>query len=154
MPPMSYTAQSGRQQILEDVVGAAEELGNALGWLGEAYEHLDDQSAERMEAELFRPLQSAYGQLGRTYAEFARRYELDSREFPAPPPPLPDDPRRLFERAADSVQSADDTLAGLQDSLLPVEVGDEALRAGLSQVRMLIAPLPAASSRLVSLLGR
>lgn len=154
MAPMSYTAQSGRLQILEDVAEAAEELGNALGWLGEAYEHLDDQTAERMEAALFRPLQSAYGQLKRTSGEFAERYGLERREFPTAPPPLPEDPRRLFERAADSVQSGDETLAGLQDSLLPVEVGDEALRAGLSQVRILIAPLPAASSRLISTLGR
>jgi hypothetical protein len=151
---MSFTAQSGRLQILEDVAGAAEELGNALGWLGEAYEHLDEQAAERMESVLFRPLQSAYGQLKRTYAEFAQRYDLDTQDFPVAPPPLPDDPRRLFERAAEAIQSGDETLSALQDSLLPVEVGDEELRAGLSRVRVLISPLPAASSRLVSLLGR
>lgn len=136
------------------MAGAAEELGNALGWLGEAYEHLDEQAAERMESLLFRPLQSAYGQLKRTYAEFAQRYGLVAQEFPAAPPPLPEDPRRLFERAADAIQSGDETLAALQDSLLPVEVGDEELRAGLSRVRVLISPLPAASSRLVSVLGR
>jgi hypothetical protein len=55
---------------------------------------------------------------------------------------------------AESVQGADDTLAGLQDSLLPVEVGDEALRAGLSRVRLLISPVPVASARLVRTLGR
>lgn len=151
---MSYTTQSGRLQILEDMAGAAEELGSALGSLGEAYEHLDEQSAERMESELFRPLQSAYGQLKRAYAEFAQRYDLDSHDFPTAPPPLPDDPRRLFERAAESIQSGDDTLANLQDSLLPVEVGDEALRAGLSHVRVLLTPLPGASARLVRLVGR
>lgn len=151
---MSYTTQSGRLQILEDVAAAAEELGLALGSLGEAYEHLDEQSAERMESELFRPLQSAYGQLKRTYAEFAQRYGLEGRDFPTAAPPLPDDPRRLFDRAAESIQSGDETLANLQDSLLPVEVGDEELRAGLSHVRVLLTPLPAASSQLVRTLGR
>lgn len=151
---MSFTAQSGRVQILEDVAEAAEELGNALAWLGEAYEHLDEQTAERMESALFQPLQSAYGQLKRTSGEFAQRYGLDRQEFPTALPPLPDDPRRLFERAAEAIRSGDETLAGLQDSLLPVEVGDEALRAGLSRVRVLISPLPAATSRLVSILGR
>jgi hypothetical protein len=150
---MSYT-QSGRRQILEDTAAAAEELGNGLGWLGEAYEHLDEQMADRMEASLFRPLQSAYGQLKRAHAEFAQRYGLEAREFPTAPPPLPGDPRRLFERAAESIQSADETLARLQDSLLPVEVGDEALRAGLSHVRVLLTPLPAASSQLIRTLGR
>lgn len=151
---MSYTAQSGRTQILEDVAAAAEELGKALAALGEAYEHLDENSAEQMEARLFRPLQGAFGQLKRTHEEFAARYGLDGRDFPPAPVPLPGDPRRLFEQAAESVQAADDTLSALQDSLLPVEVGDEQLRAGLSRVRVLIAPLPQVSTQLVSRLGR
>lgn len=151
---MSYTAQSGRRRILEDVAGAAEELGNALAALGEAYEHLDEQAGERMEESLFRPLQSAYGQLKRTHTEFAERYGLGAREFPPAPAPLPGDPRRMFDAAADSIQAADDTLAELQDSLLPVEVGDEALRAGLSGVRVLLGPLPGISARLVRVLGR
>jgi hypothetical protein len=151
---MSYTAQSGREQILEDVASAAEALGSALAWLGEAYEHLDEQTAERMEDDVFRPLQGAFGQLKRTHEEFAQRYGLQGRDFPPAPAPLPGDPRRLFERAAESIQAADETLGALQDSLLPVEVGDEALRAGLSRVRLLISPLPRASARLVRTLGR
>jgi hypothetical protein len=151
---MSYTAESGREQILEDVAEAAEELGKALADLGEAYEHLDERTAERMEDTLFRPLQGAFGQLKRTSEEFARRYELQARDFPPAPTPLPADARRMFERASESVQAADDTLAGLQDSLLPVEVGDEALRAGLSRVRVLIAPLPQTSEQLIRTLGR
>ena len=151
---MSYTAQSGRSQILDDMADAAAELGKALAALGEAYEHLDDNTAERMEDSLFRPLQAAFGQLKRAHEEFAQRYGMAGREFPPAPVPLPGDPRRLFEQAGDSAQAADDTLAALQDSLLPVEVGDEALRAGLSRVRLLIAPVPQASTQLVSRLGR
>lgn len=151
---MSYTAQSGREQILQDVASAAQDLGSALASLGEAYEHLDDQAAERMEDELFRPLQAAFGQLKRTHEEFAQRYRLQGRDFPPAPVPLPGDPRHLFERAAESIRAADETLGALQDSLLPVEVGDEALRAGLSRVRVLISPLPPASARLVRTIGR
>lgn len=151
---MSYTAQSGREQILEDVASAAEELGKALAALGEAYEHLDEQTGERMEQALFRPLQSAYGLLKRTHAEFGERYGLGGREFPPAPEPLPGDPRRMVDAAAEAIQTADETLAGLQDSLLPVEVGDEALRAGLSQVRVLLGPLPGISARLVQMFGR
>lgn len=151
---MSYTAESGRGQILDDIAEAAVELGNALAALGEAYESLDENSADRMEADLFRPLQGAFGQLKRTHEEFAQRYGLRGRDFPPAPVPLPDDPRRLFERASESIRSADDTLAALQDSLLPVEVGDEALRAGLSRARVLISPLPHASTQLIRTLGR
>jgi hypothetical protein len=151
---MSYSARSGREQILEEMAEAAEALGRALADLGEAYEHLDEHSAERMEESLFRPLQGAFGQLKRTHEQFARGHDLQGRDFPPAPVPLPGDPRRLCERAAQSVQAADETLAALQDSLLPVEVGDEALRAGLSRVRVLIGPLPQASEQLVRTLGR
>lgn len=107
-----------------------------------------------MEDQLFRPLQSAYGQLQRTHAEFATRFGLPGRKFEAPDLSLPADARTLLERAADDAEAADATLAELQDSLLPVEVGDEALRAGLSRVRTLIAPVPAACRRFVRTVGR
>ena len=43
--------------------------------------------------------------------------------------------RELIERAGDAAYDADQAIAELQDSMLPVEVGDPELRAGLSQVR-------------------
>ena len=49
---------------------------------------------------------------------------------------------------------ADRTLAQLQDSMRPVEVGDAELRAGLSEVRRLVAPWPHAANELVRGLGR
>ena len=139
---------------MADVAVAAGALGQALAGLGEAYEHLDEQAADRLEEGIFRPLQSAYGRLNRVQAEFAQRYSLAVTAVAPTPVPAPDDPRRLFERAADAIQSADDTLAELQDSLLPVEVGDEALRTGLSEVRVVISPLPSVSAQLVRTLGR
>jgi hypothetical protein len=151
---VSYTNESGRTQILDEAGAAADELAAALAVLGDAYEHLDEQSADRVEERVFRPLQAAYGQLKRTHAEFAARYHLPGRVFEAGDPGLPADVRVLIERVADATQAADDTLAELQDSLLPVEVGDEALRAGLSRTRTLISPVPAACDALVRTLGR
>ena len=49
---------------------------------------------------------------------------------------------------------AERELVALQDSLMPIEVGDPELRAGLTEVRQLIAPLPARARDLLRLLGR
>lgn len=151
---MSFTAESGRLQILDDTAAAAEQLAAALGALGEAYDHLDEQAADRLEAGLFRPLQAAYGELKRSHDAFAGRYDLPRRQLAAAAVGLPSDPRLMLRRAAEAVQRADEILAGLQDSLLPVEVGDEALRAGLSSVRRLMDPVPAACSEFERTLGR
>jgi len=53
-----------------------------------------------------------------------------------------------------AIGSADLKLATLQDSMLPVEVGDAELRAGLEQVRSAIADLRARAHELVRTLGR
>jgi hypothetical protein len=52
------------------------------------------------------------------------------------------------------MEQADHTIAELQDSMMPVEVGDTELRAGLSDTRSLIAELPARGRRLLRALGR
>ena len=59
-----------------------------------------------------------------------------------------------LENAADAIQAADETLAELQDTLLPVEVGDQELRAGLSGTRNSIARLPGVCDGLIRTLGR
>jgi hypothetical protein len=151
---VTYTAESGRLQILGDVAGAADDLAEALSALGDAYDRLDEQSADRMEEELFRPLQSAYGQLKRTSTEFAARYSLTPHPLRTVGQALPADPRLTIERAAEAVRQADEALANLQDSMLPVDVGDRELRAGLSEVRSLIAPIPGRSDAFTRTLGR
>ena len=151
---MGYTTEEGRTQILDDAGAAADQLSIAIAELGEAYEHLDESAGDRMEADLFRPLQSAYGQLKRTHSEFAQRSHLPSRDFPAAPPPAPEDPRVSLEHAADAIQAADEMIAELQDTLLPVEVGDQELRGGLSGTRTVIAPLPERCDEFVRTLGR
>ena len=151
---MGYTTEEGRTQILDDAAAAVWQLSVAMAALGEAYEHLDEQAGDRMETRLFRPLQSAYGQLKRTHTAFAQRSGLPGRDFPVAPPPAPEDPRASLEHAADAIQAADDELAQLQDSLLPVEVGDQELRAGLAGTRTQIARLPEACDDFIRTLGR
>ena len=83
--PMTYTTADGRRQVLDALARAIEEIGVALAALGEAYELLDERTADRLEQELFRPVQMAYGRAQRTYAGFAGRHELPSHTF-APRP--------------------------------------------------------------------
>lgn len=152
---MSYTEADGRAQLLSELERATDRVALALAVLGEAYEWLDDDSADRLEAELFRPVQAAYARAQRTYTEFANRYGLDVREErPTPMLSRPGDARAAIEHAAEALQEADATLATLQDSMLPVEVGDRELRAGLAQVREQIDELPSRSRQLLRMLGR
>ncbi|MGA9860222.1 MAG: hypothetical protein WBQ18_20310, partial [Solirubrobacteraceae bacterium] len=140
---MAYTTAEGREQVLSDLAVAIEQIADAMACLGEAYEQLDEQHADTLEAQLFRPVQSAYGRAKRTYAEFAARSQLRARNFDAHSPgSQAQSVRELVERAGDAAYDADQSIADLQDSMLPVEVGDTELRAGLSQVRETLATVP------------
>jgi hypothetical protein len=150
-----YTTADARQQLLDTLAQATEELGLALASLTEAYELLDENSAEKLEQELFRPVQIAYGRAKRTHAEFAARHGLPGREFAQPTPGAPSKGVRGFlDSAVQAVSSADATLATLQDSMLPVEVGDPPLRAGLEEVRSRLGHTGASARELVRTLGR
>ena len=152
---MSYNAGEARRALLDDVAEATDQLALALASLGEAYEELDEQTADRLEEELFRPVQSAYGRLRRTHAEFAERSGLPGRTFePSSGGMHSTDPRVYVDRAVDAIDRADQSLAELQDSMMPVEVGDRELREGLSEVRGTIAELPARARRLMRAQGR
>jgi hypothetical protein len=136
---MAYAVADARQQLLDSVAEATMELGAALAALSEAYEQMDEQNAERTETELFRPVQRAYGRAQRTHAQFAARHGLPARTFTQPIASAPSKGAKAFlDEAAESVSAANGRLATLQDSMLPVEVGDEDLRAGLEQVRELL----------------
>jgi hypothetical protein len=152
---MAYTTAEAREQLLDTVAEAIDAIGLALAELGEAYEQLDEATAETLEQELFRPLQLAYGRAKRTYAAFADRHGLIGRAFE---PDAPGAPSRgvkgLLERAVDCAVKADNLLVALQDSMLPVEVGDTELRAGLEEVRTLLAGLPGRAQQLVRTFGR
>jgi hypothetical protein len=152
---MAYNAAEARQRLLDDVAQATDAIGVALAALGEAFEQLDDYNGEKLEEELFRPVQAAYGRAKRTHAEFAERHGLPGRSFASGSPGLASDGVKGFvDRAVAAVGEADRRLATLQDSMMPVEVGDAELRAGLSEVRRLVGDVPGRARRFVSLLGR
>jgi hypothetical protein len=127
----------------------------ALAALGAAYEQLDEQSADRLEEELFRPVQTAYGRAQRTHTGFAERHGLSTRKFePAAAGHPSQGVRGYLERAVEAVDEADILLAELQDSMRPVEVGDTELRSGLAQVRELVGDLRGRTREFVRTLGR
>jgi hypothetical protein len=155
VPAVAYTTAEARQQLLDDLARATDELGAALAALGDAYELLDEQSADRMEEELFRPVQVTYGRAQRTHAGFAERHGLPPRAFaPSAAGRGGRDARSLVDAALEAVGEADHLLVEIQDSMMPVEVGDAELRAGLAGLRELVAPLPARGAGLLRTLGR
>jgi hypothetical protein len=152
---MAYKSGEARQALLDAVGEATDQIAVALAALGAAHEQLDDHSADRLEEELFRPIQRAYGRAKRTHAGFAERHGLPRRSFEPASAGLPSTGVKGFlDRAVEAVGEADGALAELQDSMMPVEVGDAELRAGLAQVRELIGDLRVRSRQFTRTLGR
>jgi hypothetical protein len=152
---MAYTNAEARQQLLDALGDATDELALALAALGAAYEQLDDQHADQLEEELFRPVQRAYGRAKRTHAEFAARHGLPTREFVDASAGRPSTGVKGFvEDAVEAVGRAEAELVALQDSLMPIEVGDPELRAGLTEVRELIDGLSQHARGFVRTFGR
>jgi hypothetical protein len=152
---MAYSTAEARQQLLDDLAHAIDEIGVALAALGAAYEMLDEQSGDRLEAELFRPVQVTYGRSQRIHAGFADRHGLPARTFePSVAGRAGQDARSLLDTAVEAIEEADHLLVEIQDSMMPVEVGDAELRAGLADVRERVTPLPERGSALLRNLGR
>jgi hypothetical protein len=152
---MTYTEAEARQQLLDDLANAIEEIGVALAALGGAYELLDEQSGDRLEEQLFRPVQVVYGRARRTHTGFAERHGLPARSFEPSAAGRPSQgARAMLDTAQEALGETDHLLAEIQDSMMPVEVGDPELRAGLAQAREQIAPLPGRARELVRVLGR
>src|SRR5436305_12821804 len=152
---MAYSADEARDQLLDDLAAGIDQLSLALACVGEAYDELDERAADVLEQEIFKPLQAAYGRAKRTHSEFARRFGLAQRTFEERSPGTHSgDPRVYLERTVEATEQADHAIAELQDSMMPVEVGDTELRAGLSETRSLIADLPSRGRRLLRALGR
>lgn len=152
---MSYHAQDARRQMLEDIARAVADLAVALACLGEAYELVDEGLADALEEQAFRPVQAAYGRARRALSEFAARHAIEVE------PPSEGssgvrsaDPRVYLERTLEAVEHADVAIAELQDSLMPVEVGDRELRDGLAATRELIGPVPGRTRALERGFGR
>jgi hypothetical protein len=152
---VAVTTLEARGQILTGLTDAIDQLALATACLGEAYEQLDDASAERLEADLFRPVQRAYGRAMRTRAQFADRFGLVEPALESPSPGVASQGVKLFvSRAVSASAEADRGIAELQDSMLPVEAGDAELRTGLAEVRELVDGLPMRAREFVRALGR
>ncbi|MBV8955471.1 MAG: hypothetical protein JO153_04400 [Solirubrobacterales bacterium] len=152
---MSYTTAQARERILRELGLAASQIGLALDYLSEAYEQVDANLADQLEETLFAPVQAAYARARRTATEFVSRHALAERDGSLPAAPSrPHGPAALIEAASHAVERADQWIGELQDSMLPVEVGDEALRAGLADTRSLLSALPTRARELVRILGR
>lgn len=152
---MSYTNIEARQQMLDRLGLATEHLSRAVASLSAAYEQLDEQQGDVLEARLFRPVQHAFGRAQRTHAGFADRHDMERREFTVPIPEAPSTGvQGYIEHAMDAVDATERELVALQDSLMPIEFGDPELRAGVTEIRQLIAPLPSRTRELLRVLGR
>ncbi len=152
---MAMTALEARTQICDDLAAAIDQLALAVACLSEAYEALDVDTADRLEADLFRPVQRAFGRSKRTLSQFAERSGLPSSDVASPEAGRsPQGVQGFVERAVEAAAAADQRIAELQDSMLPIESGDPELRAGLSEARELLGELPEASRRFLRTLGR
>jgi hypothetical protein len=152
---MAYVTREARQELLDTVAEATDRIGGALAAIGAAYEQLDEASGDRLEEDLFRPVQLTYGRARRAHNGFAERHGLPLRDFEPAVPGVPSTgvPGFLAE-AVDAVEHADDILAELQDSLSPVEVGDAELRAGLADVRERLGEVPDRARAFMRTFGR
>ncbi len=149
------TALEAREQILADLAIAIEQIAIAAACLGAAYELLDELTADRLEAELFRPVQKAFGRAKRTHSQFAVRVGLPGYDFEAPSAGLPSQGVKSFvERAVEAAGHGGATIADLQDSMLPIEAGDPELRVGLAEVRELLDQVPGRAREFQRTLGR
>jgi len=152
---MAYTSAEARRDLLDAVAEAIEGIGLALAALGAAYEQLDERNADRLEDELFGPVQRAYGRAKSTYARFAERHGMPVRTFATPSPGIPSTGAKGFiDNAVAAVAGADAALSSLQDSALPTDVGDVELRAALTEVRELLGGVRVRARELERTLGR
>jgi hypothetical protein len=153
---MTYSSHEGRDRIFRDSADAAAGLLGAIEALGTAYEALDEHAADELERHLYAPIGLAAKTLLAAVTAFAARSD-ETFERPVAkhfPGGREDGARQHVDAAIAFVGESDEILAELQDSLIPVEVGDAALREGLSATRRTLAPLPQAARELERTLGR
>jgi len=152
---VAITQRESRERILGDLAEAIDQLALSIACLSAAYELLTVNPADRLETELFAPVQKAFGRSKRTYAQFAERTGLDTRPLDSPQAGRPSQGVKSFvDRAVAAAGEADLILAELQDSMLPIEAGDAELRAGLADVRQLLSGLASTAREFLRTLGR
>ena len=148
---MAITTAEARQELLEGLAEAIDAIGFALAELGAAYELLDEHTGDRLEEELFGPVQRAYGRAKTAYSRFAgaeRAFQMPAASAPST------GAKGLIDSAVQAAERADAALSELQDSQFWAEAGDVDLRAGVTGVRQLLAELPRKARELERTLGR
>jgi hypothetical protein len=149
------TTLEAREQIIHDLGAATVQITFAVGCLSAAYELLDEANADRLEGDLFRPVQRALGQAKRANSAFAGRYGLTAPVREAPSPGLASQGvKALVEKAATAAGEASRRIAELQDSMLPIEAGDAELRAALAEIREQVDRVGTPARQFLSTLGR
>jgi hypothetical protein len=152
---MAMTAHEARVRIRDDLAAAIDQLALAMACLSEAFEQLDVGTADALEAELFTPVRKALGRGKRTLSRFVDGHGLPAADVETHSPGRSSQSVQGFvERAVLAAAEADRIIAELQDSMLPIESGDAALRTGLSEVRELLDELPGAARQFLRTLGR
>jgi len=152
---MAYDTRQARVELLDDIADAIDALARGIAMLEQAYEQLDEAGADRIEAELFRPVLLAFGRAKAMHAGFAERFKLKGRGFVAASEAHPSQGIKGFlDGAVLAIITADSGLSELQDSMRPVDVGDAELRAGLADVRRLLAAVPDRARDFMRVLGR
>ena len=152
---MAYTNAEARSRILEDLANVIDDISLASACLGEAYEHLNGGSADRLETDLFRPISTAMARARRTQTGFADRMGLTAPALEEQSAGAPSRDVKLYiDRAVSACSEAGRTLAELQDSMMPIEAGDADLRAGLAEIREMIDGLPGRAREFTRTMGR
>ena len=152
---MAIGTLEARGKILDDLAAAIDQIALAVACLGEAFELLSVSSADRLEAELFRPVQKAYARGQQAHSRFAERSTGATRAFELPSAGRPSQGAKAFiNRAVEASGHADHMIAELQDSMLPIEFGDPELRSGLSEARALLEGVPLSARSFLRTLGR
>ena len=150
------TTLEAREEIVAELGRSIDRIALATACLGQAYELLDETTADRLEGALFRP------GAARLRAREADAGGVRRRGSTCPSAPLEQPSagvpsqgvKRFVERGGEAAADADRVLAELQDSMLPIEAGDAELRAGLAEVRELLAEVPAAVREFLRTFGR
>src|SRR3954462_5648168 len=126
---MAYVTREAREELLETIAEGTDEIATPRAPRGAADEQLDERSGDRLEEELFRPVQVTYGRAKRTYSTFAERHGLPAREFePSAAGRAGQSAREALDAVIEASEDAEPPLVEIQVSMMPVEVGDAPLR--------------------------
>lgn len=152
---MAISTREAREEILAELGAAVEQIALAGACLSEAYEQLSVMAADRMEAELYRPVQRALGRAKRARSGFAERAGLEEAPIATPSAGRASQGVKAFiEGAVEAAAAADRGIAEIQDSPIALESGDAELRQGLSETREHLTPLAGAAREFMRTLGR